>query len=200
MTVIGITGGIGSGKSRVCRYLEEQHHAAVFMADDIGHEVMEPDGCAYPALRDLLGEELFLPDGRIDRKKTGDKAFRDPVLLQKMNGIIHPAVHETILSGIAAAQEEGRELAVIEAALLIEADYRDVCREYWFVHTDREIRMERLLASRDLTREKAEDIMDKQLPDDVFRENCEFELENGTDFEKTARQIDERIAWLRENP
>jgi len=197
MIIIGITGGIGSGKSLVCEYLEKEYDACVLMADDVGHEVMAPDGCAYPALKELLGEQYVKEDGTFDRKKIGDRAFKEPELLQKMNAIIHPAVHETIAERLSKAEKEGCQIGVIEAALLIEADYRDLCTEYWYVHTDALIRRKRLLASRDLTTEKIEDIMSRQLDDDTFRKECEFELENGDDFEQTKMRIDERIKTLR---
>ncbi len=197
MIIIGITGGIGSGKSCVCNYLEKEHEACVLMADDIGHEVMAPEGCAYHALVELLGTEYVREDGTFDRKKIGDRAFKEPELLQKMNAIIHPAVHRTILERLADAEEEGKDIGVIEAALLIEADYRDVCTEYWYVHTDAGIRRKRLLLSRDLTSEKIDDIMSRQLAEEEFRKECDFELENGDDFEETRKQIDDRIRYLR---
>lgn len=198
MITIGITGGIGSGKSEVCRYLQKKYNACILMADDIGHEVMEPGGCAYDAVKELFGEEYIRPDGYFDRKKIGDRVFREPDLLQKLNEIIHPAVHQTILDRAQEAEKNGCELCVVEAALLIEADYRDICAEYWYVHVPREIRMQRLLASRDITTEKIDNIIGKQLPEEDFRKACEFELENGSDFAVTQQLVDARIEQLRE--
>lgn len=197
MITIGITGGIGSGKSMVCGYLKDKYNACVLMADDIGHEVMEPGGCAYDAVKELFGEDYILPDGFFDRKKIGDLVFCKPELLEKLNAIIHPAVHQTILDRAKEAQRNGCELCVVEAALLIEADYRDICSEYWYVHVPKEIRTERLLASRDITTEKIDDIISRQLPEEEFQKACEFQLENGSDFSVTAALADARIEQLR---
>lgn len=199
MIVIGMTGGIGSGKSSVCDYLKTKYGAFIQMADDIGHQVMAPGGCAYEPLKELLGDGYFLPDMTFDRKKIGDRAFKEPELLEKMNKIIHPAVHQTIIDGVLNAKKEGVEIAVIEAALLIEANYRDVCDEYWFVYTNKESRYKRLLSSRDITAEKIEDVMSRQLSEEYFRKECEYTLDNSYDFDNTARQIDERIEFLRGN-
>lgn len=196
MITIGITGGIGSGKSEVCRYLEKTYDACILMADDIGHEVMEPHGCAYEDVKKLFGEEYVREDGTFDRKKIGDLVFVRPDLLSKLNGIIHPAVHQTIADRARQAEENRKSVCVIEAALLIEADYRDLCREYWYVHTSKEVRIHRLLASRDITPEKIDSIMNAQQSDDTFRTACEFVLENNDDFSKTAAAIDRRIAYL----
>ena len=197
MTVIGITGGIGCGKSTVCGYLKEKYDACVLMADDVGHDVMAPGGCAYDALKMLLGDEYILPDKTFDRKKIGNRAFKEPGLLEKMNAIIHPAVHESIIDTLSEAEKSGREFGVVEAALLIEAGYRDICSEYWYVYTDEELRIKRLMASRDITEEKARDVMKRQLSEDEFRKNCEFVVLNNNDFKETAKQIDERIEYLR---
>ena len=198
MITIGITGGIGSGKSLVCSYLKEKYGACVLMADDIGHEVMEPGGCAYDAVLRLFGKEYVKEDRTFDRKKIGDQVFKQPELLEQLNGIIHPAVHQTILERAKEAEKNGCAVCVVEAALLIEADYRDICQEYWYVHVPEEIRKERLLASRDITPEKIDDIIRRQLPEEKFRSACEFILENGADFEKTMTLADERIAQLKE--
>ena len=198
MTVIGITGGIGCGKSEVCRYLEERYGALVLMADDIAHEVIEPGGEAYEGYMELFGPDYVLPDGTFDRKKIGDLAFKDPGIIQKMNAIVHPAVHQAILSRIEKGRAEGRELAVIEAALLIEANYRDTCREYWYVYSNLETRIQRLLMSRDITEDKIESVVSRQQSEEIFRSECEFVVDNSGDFEDTKAAIDERIKILRD--
>ncbi len=198
MIVIGITGGIGCGKSRVCRYLKDKYGAEILTADTIAHEVIEPDGEAYEAYYNLFGEECLLPDGTFDRKKIGDRAFKDPELIRTMNSIIHPAVEKTIIKRIRQAEMEGKDVCVIEAALLIEAGYRDICREYWYIYADLPTRVSRLLESRDITEEKIESIVQRQLAEEVFRRECEFTVDNSGDFADTAKAIDTRITRLRE--
>lgn len=198
MHVIGITGGIGSGKSRICDYIGEKYKACILKTDDCGHDVMAPCGTAYDELCELLGNDYFLDDGKtFDRKKIGERAFKEPYLLEKMNSYIHPAVKKEIIKRLELAKKSGCEIGVIESALLIEAGYRDLCDEFWYVCVDRKMRLERLLSSRDITMEKAALIMDRQKSDAEFRKQCEFVIVNNDNFDLTKKQIDERIALLR---
>ena len=194
MEVIGLTGGIGSGKSEVCRYLEKRYSAEIIMADDVAHEVTEPGTDCWKQLKELFGEEYFLPDGRLDRKKAGALAFRQPEILGKMNGIIHPAVWDEIQERLAEAEKAGKKLAVIEAALLVGSRYRQICREFWYIYADRDVRIKRLKESRNISKEKAAAVMKNQLSDEEFKAACEFTADNSGDFADTAKQIDEHLS------
>ncbi len=194
MYIIGITGGIGSGKSEVCRYLEEKYNATVFIADDISRAVTEPQGVCYQGLRQLFGEEYFLSDGKLDRKKAGEKAFKDESVLKAMNALIHPVVYELIEEGLKKARVEKRPLAVIEAAILIESAYVDICDEIWFVYAEHKERIRRLVDIRGITRERAEAIMNNQLSDEEFKKGCAYTLKNSGDFADTKKRIDERLS------
>ncbi len=194
MKVIGMTGGIGCGKSAVCRYLEKEYHAQIIYSDQVAHELMEPGTDCYRRLRELFGEAYLLPDGHLDRKKIGDAAFKDPQLIARMNEIVHPAVWDEIVSRINRAKESGTELVVLESALLVGSSYRALCDEFWNVYADEETRIQRLIQSRDITREKAENIMARQHSETQFREGCDFTLDNSGDFPETEREIDRRLA------
>lgn len=194
MEVIGLTGGIGSGKSEVCRYLEKKYGAEIIMADDVAHEVTGPGTDCWKQLKYLFGEEYFLEDGSLDRKKAGALAFRRPEILSQMNGIIHPAVWDEIQKRLAEAEKSGKRLAVIEAALLVGSRYRQICREFWYIYADRTVRIKRLKESRNISEEKAADVMKNQLSDEEFRAACEFTADNSGDFADTAKQIDEHLS------
>ncbi len=196
MIILGLTGGIGCGKSEVCAYLKDKYNAYIIKTDDLGHEVMAPGGIAYPALKKLLGDEFILPDGNFDRKALGSRAFREPELLKKMNAIIHPAVHKMVETGLEYAKDNGYQLSVIESALLIEAGYREICTEFWYIYACKEVRTSRLMKSRDITPEKISDIMDKQRAEDEFRSECDVTIDNSFDFETTKESIDERLKEL----
>ena len=196
MIILGLTGGIGCGKSEVCAYLKDKYNAYVIKTDDLGHDVMSPAGIAYDGLVKLLGDEFILPDGNFDRKALGTRAFKEPELLKKMNAIIHPAVRKMVMKGLESAKNSGYQVAVIESALLIEAGYRDICTEFWYVYARKEVRAERLLKSRDITPEKISDIMDKQRAEEEFRSECDIVIDNSFDFEITKSSIDERIREL----
>ena len=196
MIILGLTGGIGCGKSEVCAYLKDKYNAYIIKTDDLGHDAMAPGGIAYGALTELLGTEYILPDGNFDRKALGSRAFREPELLKKMNAIIHPAVRKMVEIGLENARNSGYMLAVIESALLIEAGYRGICTEFWYIYASEDVRVKRLTESRGLTPEKIADIMDKQRAEEEFRKECDVTIDNSFDLEITKNNIDERLKEL----
>ena len=194
MYVLGITGGIGCGKSSVCKYIEETYDAKLVMADDVGKEVCEPGKPALEKLRNLFDAEFFLEDGSMNRKKIASIVFADPEMLRKMNEIIHPEVKDEILRRIENAKMNGCRLFVIEAALFIEAGYASICDEFWYIYVDRETRIKRLGESRGMTPEQVENVMKRQLSEKIFRDECDKVIDNSGDFELTKRQISEALA------
>ncbi len=194
MYIIGITGGIGSGKSLVCEYLQKDFDAEIIMADNVAHDVMKPGTDCHKKLRELFADEYFLSDGSLNRKKAGSLAFKNPDILDAMNNIIHPAVWDEIQVRLKEAENTGKKLAVIEAALLIGSRYRDICSEFWYIYSDVDKRLERLISSRDITVEKAKDVMRNQLSDDEFKSACDFTVNNSGDFEKTKEQIKKHLS------
>ncbi len=191
MKVIGITGGVGSGKSTVLKYLRNNYPCEVLVADDIGHEVQQKGQQAYGELVSLLGQEILRADGEIDRTKMAARMFGDSDLRKKCEGIVHPAVRERIEEGLKAAECKGIPVAFIEAALLVEAGYLEILDELWYIYADKSSRKTRLVNSRGYTEEKCESIMESQLSDEEFRENATTVIRNNGDVEETYRQIDE---------
>lgn len=190
MKVIGITGGVGAGKSAVLSYLEETYDARVILADWVANKIKEPGECCYDPIVKLLGVHVLQEDGFIDRKRMGQMIFSDPELLRKTNEILHPAVKTYIINEKKKAKEEGVSLFVIEAALLLEDNYRAICDELWYIYTREEVRRERLKVSRNYTDDYITSIMGKQLPDEVFRRECDFVIDNSDLLEHTKAQID----------
>ena len=193
MRIIGITGGVGAGKSTVLAYLEEMYGACVIQADQVGHRVMEPGERCYGQVLELFGENIKKSDKTIDRKRVSDVVFSRPDLLEKLNKIIHPAVKEAILEQIEAQRAAGCALCIVEAALLLEEKYQDFCDEVWYIHADEEVRTSRLMRDRGYTRQKARDIMDSQASEDFFYAHADRVIENNRDLEETYRQIREGI-------
>ncbi|MEX0684341.1 MAG: dephospho-CoA kinase [Dehalococcoidia bacterium] len=130
MYVIGLTGGIGSGKSTVAKVLEEQG-ATVVSADLVGHEVYNPGRPAWQEIVNEFGQDVVGPDGTIDRKKLGTIAFADPKRLAALNAIVHPRMKGMMRERLAALAREGVDIAVLEAALLFEAKWDDLADEIW---------------------------------------------------------------------
>lgn len=185
MRTIGITGGVGAGKSTVLAFLEKECGAFVIQADKVGHLVMEPgEECYEPVIR-LFGKEIIKNDKTIDRKMVSDVVFVQPEKLEKLNAIIHPAVKRYIRRSLEEQRERRRELCIVEAALLLEDNYQDFCDEVWYVHTDREIRITRLMESRGYTREKAENIIASQASEEFFRAHADYVIENNGNLGET---------------
>ena len=130
MKVIGLTGGIGSGKSTASRFLAELG-AVVIDADKIGHEVFQPGTEAWRAVVTAFGKHILTPNGDIDRAKLGKLVFGNPESLARLNQIMHPRIAEKITAKIAEYRNQGVAVAVIEAPLLIEAGWPSVVDEIW---------------------------------------------------------------------
>ena len=112
MKTIGITGGVGAGKSTVLAYLEEKYNAFVIQADEVGHIVMAPGQECYQPVIDLFGKDVIKNDKTIDRKRVSDVVFEQPDFLSRLNGIIHPAVKRYILKSLEEQKKEGRKLCL----------------------------------------------------------------------------------------
>lgn len=196
MKFIGITGGVGAGKSELLKFIKEHYLCKIYLADEVAYEVRKPGTKCYEELCDLLGEDVVS-----DSKKMAAKVFSDEELLSKVNGIVHPAVREYLLDALDKAKKDGEtELFFVEAALLIEAGYKGTCDELWYVYADRETRIKRLMEARGYTREKAISIMDNQLSEDVFRKECDFIIDNSSSLDKSYEAIKGRLEgykWLR---
>lgn len=194
MIVIGITGGVGCGKSEVLRYLKEKYQAQVLLADEVANELKEPGMPCYQPVVDCLGAEILDADGRIDKGKMAQVIFSDKEKLRQINEIIHPAVRRYIEQEI----ERQRKIKMfgfffLEAALLIEEHYDQLLDEMWYVYATEEVRRTRLMQSRGYSQEKTTSIINKQLTEQQFRQHCSFVLDNSGDFEDTKKQIDEKM-------
>ena len=155
MKTIGITGGVGCGKSRILEYIKENYNCRIIIADDVANEIKEPGQMCYQPLIDLLGERILGEDKRIDKKKMASEIFKDESLLQKVNDIIHPAVKDYILDNIEIEKEKGKiDYLFIEAALLIECGYNAYVDEMWYIYAKESVRRERLKNSRGYSDEK----------------------------------------------
>lgn len=192
MRTIGITGGVGAGKSELLAYIEKNYNSRILLADTVGHLVKEPGQPCYEKLVALLGKEILSPDGQIDRKAMAERIFADPELLEQVNGMIHPAVETYILEQIHLEQMRGTlDFFFIEAALLIECGYEDKVDELWYIYADREVRARRLKAARGYSDEKIQEIMDSQLSEEEFRRHCQVVIDNSGSLQNAYRQIDE---------
>lgn len=194
MKVIGITGGVGAGKSQILSYLQERTRCRVIMADQVAHELEEPEGRCYQPIVSLLGTAVLAEDGQIDRVKMAARIFADEKLLEQVNQIVHPAVKEYIDEAIAGERARGQiDYLFIEAALLIESGYGRIVDEMWYIHADEKTRRERLKKSRGYSDRKIDNIMQGQLSEEEFYGHCSVVIDNSGTLDSAYRQIEKKL-------
>lgn len=193
MRIIGVTGGVGSGKSSVLNYIECHHDARVVKADDVGHLLMMPGGKCYQPVIDLFGPGIVKKDESLNRELMAKIVFQSRHMLDKLNAVIHPAVKDYIKNEVEKARNEGVEFFFIEAALLIEDNYDEIYEELWYVYCEEAVRRERLRSDRGYSDEKIDELMENQLSEDEYEARSDFQLYNSEDAAHTHLQIERRI-------
>lgn len=186
MRTIGITGGVGAGKSQVLALMKEHFEADVILADEVAHELMEPGGRSFEGIKSRYGQRLLLPSGQIDKKALADIIFQDEKERLAVNAIVHPLVKEEIKNRISNST---RELVVVEAALLLDDHYDEFLDEIWYVYAPEEERIARLIKSRSYTRQKALGIIASQKSDEEFRQRCSVVIDNSQSLDCTLSQL-----------
>lgn len=193
MKVIGITGGVGSGKSEILKLIESMTKCVIVMADDLARSLEVRGEVCFEPLVELLGEGVLREDGEIDPKKMAQMIFTEGSgnLRDKVNGIVHPAVKKRILSMIKEASKDNKtRYFFIEAALLIEDHYDLIVDELWYIYADENVRRQRLRDSRGYSDEKIDRIMASQSSDEVFRKHCKVIIDNSGTLEMTRGQLE----------
>lgn len=194
MKVIGITGGVGSGKTALLTYLKAKYHCKVILADEAAHQVEAPGQKCYRQLVELLSDEILEEDGTINRKRFAQKIFENELLRKKVNEIVHPAVKQYIREEISFQKEQGvLDFLFIEAALLIEDGYLNIVDEMWYIYAREDVRRERLRENRNYSDEKIDAIMEAQLTEEEFRNACSVVIDNSGTLEDSFLQIDRKV-------
>lgn len=189
--VLGITGGVGCGKSTLLSMLEKKKGAKVILADNLGHEVMEPGTECYEQIVTFLGSSILDETGHIKREKMAQIIYGDDEKRRQVNEIVHPSVRKEIKERIRMWQAE--PLVVVETALMFESGCDAYCDEVWGIFTDPEIRIDRLSKSRGYSREKSLSIMQKQMSYEELKQKCSHVLFNDEDPDKLWEQIKELL-------
>ena len=167
MKVIGITGGVGCGKSMVMDFLAREYGAEILKADSVGHLLMEPGMPCYVQMREHFGDRILKPDGTIDRPAVAAIIFSDDKELAFQNNLMHPAIRNYILQKIEEARRSGKSCFFVEAALFFEDHYDDFCDEVWYIYADVKVRRERLAQDRGYSVQKIQEIMQQQMTQDI---------------------------------
>ena len=196
MLFIGITGGVGAGKSAILTYLSKHYRCRVMLADEIAHLLMEPGTSCYEKIKESFSsDEIFCGDGQIDRSRLASVLFSNEEKREQLNAIVHPAVKAYVIAEFEKMQAAKElDLLVLEAALLIEEDYGAICDELWYIYTSEENRSIRLKQSRGYSDEKIKSIFRSQLSETAFRSHCQEVLDNNGKPEDTFLQMDNILA------
>ena len=192
MRVIGITGGVGSPKSEVLRYLKEAYGAWVCQMDETAKELQRRGTTCFRRIVEHFGERVVSAEGELDRAALSVIVFSDERELQALNEIVHPEVIRQVRGDIEEKRAQGLEFYVVEAALLPDVG-RELCDELWYIYTEEKVRRERLKASRGYTDERITQMIASQPGEARFRSACTAVIDNSGDFEDTKRQIGERL-------
>lgn len=198
MDFIGITGGVGAGKTEILGFIERNFNAKILLADEIAHELMKPGGICFEKIRETFSrEDIFTEDGNLDAGKLSALIFSDERKRERVNGIVHPAVKEEILRMKKEEEEKGEIFyLILEAALLIEDGYDKICDRLWYIHADSDRRRQRLKENRGYSDAKIDGIFKSQLPEDVYRKYCSEVIDNNGNLEETFYQVSEAFARI----
>lgn len=182
MHVIGLTGGIASGKSTVARFFHDRG-IPVIDADLLGHRTYEPGSDTFAAVVWTFGNELVAPDGTIDRKVLGGKVFGKPEELKKLTDIVWPGIRKLAGQDLSEFEVAGNRLVVLEAAVLLEAGWQDLCDEIWVVVVEPELAVERLAARNGLDAGASRARIASQLSNAERIAHANVVIENNRDLE-----------------
>ena len=192
---IGLTGGIGSGKSTVATLLEELG-AVVIHADVVGHEVYLPQTEGWRRVTAAFGSEILKPDQTIDRQKLGAIVFRDPAALKQLNAIVHPLISAEVERRIRSLRANNVVLPiVVEAAILIEANWLPLVDEVWLVVAGKDAVVQRLSSQRGLSPDEVSRRVDAQLSDVERRKFAHIVIENRGSVDDLRQHV--TSAWKR---
>src|SRR5262245_57484192 len=198
--VIGLIGGIGSGKSQVARVFAERAGARVISGDALGHEALR-----QPEVRDQVvrrwGDAVLDAGGAVDRKKLGGIVFASPSELRALEAVVHPWITWRIREELASARRDGVPFVVLDAALLFEAGWAGLCDAVVFVDVPREARLERVVRQRGWTKEEVEARERAQMPLTEKARMAHDTLDNSGTLDDLRRQVDALLArWAVPRP
>ncbi|HRU41016.1 MAG TPA: dephospho-CoA kinase [Candidatus Diapherotrites archaeon] len=188
--VIGLTGGIASGKSTVSAKLKE-FGAAVIDADLLARDVVRKGEIAYNKIVQCFGEDILLPGGDIDRKKLGNIVFSDKEKLALLNSITHPEIINRMKERIQELKAEGAKVIVVDAAILIEMGLHKYVDSVWVVTVDRETQIKRLIERDKFEYREAENRINSQFTNEVRKKYADVVIDNSKPIEEVEKGLEE---------
>lgn len=192
MITIGVTGGIGCGKSTVSQYLINKGFN-VIDADLVAREIVEPYEPAYCRIIEKFGEKILQSDGRIDRKKLGEIVFKDKSKLAILNEITHKLIVEEIKKRIEILNKAEVDLLFIDAALLFETGLNNLLDEIWIIDVPEEIRIERIKRRDSITEKEIKARIENQMPRNQLLKLGTVIIDNSKEVEDLIKEIDQNL-------
>lgn len=188
--IIGLTGGIASGKSTVAQALGDRG-AHIIDADKLGHTAYLADSAAFDQVVAAFGTDIVADDGEIDRRKLGGKVFGNEAALKQLTDIVWPAIRAMAEKEIANAQRAAPErIVVLEAAVLIEADWLDLADQIWVTVVEPAVAIERACARDNLSADAVQTRLDAQLSNDERRSYADHVIDNSSDQAHLLAQVE----------
>ena len=191
MFVIGLIGGIGSGKSSVSAILHSLG-VEIIDADKVGHEAYTPNSEGWKKVISVFGQDIVGPENEIDRKKLGGIEFSDPSEMEKLNKLMHPIIHNLVEEKIKLLSNQGVKVVVLEAAILIEANWQDLTDEIWLAKSNQEVVIERVQLRNNFTREEIIKRIQSQMSNDEREKHSDIVIDNNG----TIEQLEEKVKTL----
>ena len=192
MKIVGLTGGISSGKSTVSSYFR-QLKIPVIDADEVARKVVEPNSQGVKEIRKAFGNDVFEEDGSLNRQKLGELVFSDVENRQKLDELLQPLIKIMILDEIEAYRQKGEKMIVLDLPLLFEKQYEKLCEEIIVVYVPKELQLERLMRRNQYTKQEALSRIDSQLSIEEKRKRATVLLDNQGTIQKLYQQAEQ---WL----
>ena len=190
MLVIGLTGGIGTGKSEAARHMVSLG-ARLIDADVVGHEAYTPRAEAWRQVVEAFGEGILGPNNEIDRRALGAIVFSDPQQLSRLNGIMHPLMARMVQEKIDGFRDQGAGIVVVEAALLFEAGWNSLVQEVWVTDSPEETVIQRLSLRNGMSEEEARKRVSSQMSREERLSRADIVIDNSSDMEAMRKAVDE---------
>ena len=192
MKIVGLTGGISSGKSTVSSYLK-QLKIPVIDADEVARKVVEPNSQGAREIRKTFGSDVFEEDGSLNRQKLGALIFSNAENRQKLDELLQPLIKIMILEEIEEYRQKGENMIVLDLPLLFEKQYEELCEEIIVVYVPRELQLERLMKRNQYTKQEALSRIDSQLSIEEKRKRATVLLDNQGTIQQLYQQVEQ---WL----
>ncbi len=188
--LVGITGGVGCGKTTVLEILKEITNCRVLLTDEIARDLMKKGGKAYLAIIDFFGQDYLDMSGEIDRVKLSKTVFAEENKRMVLNSIVHPMVKQEVVTAITAEKIEGKlNYVFVESAILFEAHFDKFLDEVWYIYADEEVRRERLKKGRNYSDQRIDAMLKAQAGQDEYIKKCKHVIDNSKDRSITRENL-----------